>query len=150
MLALHHRLSSWLIPTLAPLPLSSEARAYTISTLERLSIDPACDMSRESIVLAYAAAGGLPDFQRIGDWILFRVSIYPTGNDELAITFGRLAYARCYSIMRSWSVYNELSDGLPVITGAVGASIRGAVVEQPDGANTLDHGQPVANLRIRS
>lgn len=153
MLVLHDRVGSWLIPTLETLPVSREVRAYTVSTLERFAIDPGGDMSRESIVLAYAGAASFPDFQRIGDWILFRASLYPTPEDPAAITFGRLAYARCYSLVRSWRVYDELADGLPQITGAVAASIRASgvnpVVERSDGKDTRPHGQPVANPRIR-
>lgn len=127
MLIVGVQFTGWLTEVTSDLDVSPEARAYTVSTLDRISRDPQLDMSRESIVLSYAAAGGFPDFQRIGDWVLFKASVLPTEDDGLIVDFGRLAYARCYRLVRSWRVYDELSDDLPRVV----RSLRGAVRRAP-------------------
>lgn len=124
MLVVHAHLAGWLDTEIGDIGVSRETRAYLISTLDRVSRDPGLDMSDSSIILSYASAAGFPDFQRIGDWVLFRTSILPTENDRIAIDFGRLAYARCYRIVRSWRVYDELSDDLPRVVRSIRSKVR--------------------------
>lgn len=128
-LVVHAELAGWLDAEIGDIGVSREARAYLVSTLDRVSRDPHLDMSDSSIILSYASAAGFPDFQRIGDWVLFRASILPTCNDRIAIDFGRLAYARCYRIVRSWRVYDELSDDLPRVVAEIRSRVRASTTD---------------------
>lgn len=100
------------------LPASPKTRAY----IQGLFIDqtlPArnVDFSKESMVLAHMEAGiSLIERQSLGDWSLWVLSWFPKSVEryrDVVETLGRLNYLRCYRLVPSWTVYEELADQLP-------------------------------------
>lgn len=107
-------LRSWFEERLKVVRASEEARAYVVGLFSSMR-GTRDDMSRESVVLAYARARETGDFelhQRIGDWTLWSLSCAP--EQALVVDLGRLSYLSCYRLTgRSWVVYDELAEGLP-------------------------------------
>ena len=116
-------LDGWFHERLQSLPHRPETIAYVAGVMKALSRPGAGDdMSRQSIVLAYAAAknsGDFAAFQRLGDWVLWVDCILPGAIvDEKALveSIGRLSYYTCNRMLRGqWIVYEELADELPNI-----------------------------------
>lgn len=105
------------------------ARAYITNLFVR-QIHAPVDFSQESVVLAYIEAKrdsrilDLAASQQIGDWVLWVASLYPAhlrAHQSVAETFARLSYLRCYRLVPSWQVYDELAEGLPSFTRALSA-----------------------------
>ena len=100
---------------------SREAKAYILGLFQDQIIKP-CDYSKESIVLTYKHAissYNVEFIQSIGDWVFWVETFYYDHiKDNKAVTesFGRLSYYRCYRLVPSWSVYEELADNLPIYT----------------------------------
>ena len=108
--------------TVDQLPATREAKAY-IQGLFLDQADPkqAIDLSKESIVLNHIGLKryALNELQRIGDWVLWVLSWFPRSvaqHREVVENLGRLNYLRCYRLVPSWKVYEELGDMLPVYT----------------------------------
>lgn len=111
-------LSNWFDSITRNLKCSQNTRAYVTSVLTQYksSID---DMSNQSIIVAYSEAkisGNFVDYQRIGDWVLWISSVYPSAissDKEVVQTVGRLSYNACHRILRgNWPLYEELADNL--------------------------------------
>lgn len=124
------RLNRWFVDRLDGLRCREDTRAYVTGVL--IGFCPEGDMSRESVVLAYAEArtrGNFAAFQRIGDWVLWVDAINPAyirENREVVESIGRLSYYTCHRIMRrQWHVYEELADELPRIARGVQHQILG-------------------------
>jgi len=104
----------------ADLNATRTARAYIEGVFNsQVPSERAVDLSRESVVLAYARVRERFDFeqaQRLADWILWNLSWFPesvSGHREVVESLGRLSYYRCYRIIPSWIVFDELADELP-------------------------------------
>jgi len=118
------RLDRWFADRLDGLRCREDTRAYVTGVLAGFRLEG--DMSRESVVLAYAEArtkGDFAAFQRIGDWVLWVDAMNPAciqDNREVVESIGRLSYYTCHRIMRGqWHVYEELADELPRIAHGV-------------------------------
>ena len=117
------KLDDWFADRLTQLRCSADARAYVVGVLMKYrSADE--DLSRRSIVLAYCDAretGRFENFQRVGDWALWVSALQPNESDrEIVESLGRMSYYTCHRLMRrSWPVYEELADELPVIASGV-------------------------------
>jgi hypothetical protein len=124
-------LDAWFAERLQGLRYRPETLAYVGGVLKTLSHPRAeDDLSKQSIVLAYAAArknGDFATFQRLGDWVLWVDMIFPEsieGSREAIESIGRLSYYACHRIMRGqWVVYEELADELPRIAARVRRSL---------------------------
>ena len=124
-------LDEWFAARLQGLQYRPETIAYIVAVMKTLSRPrPEDDMSRRSIVLAYADAkknGDFATFQRIGDWVLWVEAMAPESIDrdrEVVESIGRLSYYACHRIMKGqWDVYEELGDDLPRIAVRVRRSL---------------------------
>lgn len=122
------RLEDWFCRSLEGVEASPDARAYLVSLFASMKSAQE-DLSRESIVLAFAEArttGEFQKFQRIGDWVVWCMSFAPEsiGARELVIDLGRLSYYACWRMTnKEWTVYEELADNLPRLTKALGRSL---------------------------
>lgn len=112
-------LRDWFSTIVAPTRLHPSTKAYVVGVM---TTPPEQFGRRESLVLAYAEATGRHDFasfQRIADFVLWADVWCPeflAANQQVVESIGRLSYHACYRITRgSWSVYEELADGLPAI-----------------------------------
>lgn len=125
-------LEGWFADRLRGLSYRPETLAYVAGVMKALGHPrEGDDMSRRSVVLAYAEARRTGDFvtyQRIGDWVLWADALVPesiAAEKDAVLTLGRLSYYACYRLMRyKWDVYEELADDLPRIT----ARVRRAIV----------------------
>lgn len=116
-------LEGWFHERLLALPNSPETIAYVAGVMKSLSRPkPGDDLSKHSIVLAYAEArnaGDFEAFQRVGDWVLWVGCVFPEAIAEeraLIESLGQLSYYACHRMMRGrWPVYEELADELPNI-----------------------------------
>lgn len=124
------RLDDWFAERLQDLRCREDTRAYVTGVLAGFRLDG--DMSRQSVVLAYADArekGDFAAFQRIGDWVLWVDAMHPhfiKDNREVIETIGRLSYYTCHRIMqRQWVLYEELADDLPRIAHGVRCKLEG-------------------------
>ena len=127
------RLDRWFADRLQGLRCREDTRAYITGVLSGFRSEG--DMSRESVVLAFADArqrGDFVAFQRIGDWVLWVEAMHPAAiqdNREVVESIGRLSYYTCHRIMRGqWNLYEELADDLPRIAVCVRKEIQGARV----------------------
>lgn len=118
------RLDRWFAERLEGLKCREDTRAYVTGVLSGFKVEG--DMSRESVVLAFADArlrGDFAAFQRIGDWVLWVDVVHPHAihdNREIVESIGRMSYYTCHRIMRGqWHVYEELADELPRIVHGV-------------------------------
>jgi hypothetical protein len=115
------RLEDWFCRHLEGVEASPDARAYLVSLFSSMR-STRDDMSRESIVLAFAEArttGEFQKFQRIGDWVVWGMSFAPESFEtkEVVIDLGRLSYYACWRMTnKEWRVYEELADDLPRLT----------------------------------
>lgn len=138
----------WFEERLGDLPQSLETKAYVVSVFTRFVGTSVDDMSDESVVLAFMRAQETADFggfQRIGDWVLWVETFMPDAvkdKRQVVETFGRLAYARCFRLLKKqWPLYEELADDLPRLTRLARRSLLRHGV-QDHGAVTLDLGHP--------
>ena len=81
------------------------------------------DMSKDSVTLMFAQARDKQDFlayQNLGDWIFYTKSIFPTflgdASENYYNNIAQLSYYNCYRMVRSWKIYEELSDEFPILT----------------------------------
>jgi hypothetical protein len=124
-------LDEWFAARLQGLQYRPETIAYIVAVMKTLSRPrPEDDMSRRSIVLAYADAkknGDFATFQRIGDWVLWVEAMAPESieHDRAVVeSIGRLSYYTCHRIMKGqWGIYEELADELPRIAVRVRRSL---------------------------
>lgn len=113
------RLDRWFADKLQGLRCQEDTRAYVTGVLAGFRLDG--DMSRESVVLAFADArtkGNFVAFKRIGDWALWVEAMNPAciqDNREVVETIGCLSYYTCYRLIKGWRLYEELADCLPTI-----------------------------------
>lgn len=102
---------------LASIPASEQARAYVAGVFSRFAVTVQDDMSKCSVVVAYADAtftGSFDKHRRIGDWALWSNTF--SVPDEVTRVLGQRSYEACYRILRGqWVVYEELASGLPDI-----------------------------------
>lgn len=115
-------LESAIIEDVETLPTSRTAKAYVAGLfLDQARGQRIVDFSKDSIVLAHIEVRKLADIdkaQQIGDWALWVSTWFPghvAASVSLVETFGRLSYHRCYRLVPSWRVYEELADSLPDI-----------------------------------
>lgn len=116
---------------LATVPASRNARAYILGLFgDQASSRRIVDFSRESVVLAFLRTLERETFeeaQRLADWALWILSWFPESareHREVVETLGRLNYYACYRRLRSWVVYEELADTLPVLTRHIHGRVR--------------------------
>ncbi len=118
------RLDRWFADSLRDVPCRDDTRAYVVGVLTGFC-GSAGDMSRESVVLAYADArrrGDFATFQRIGDWVLWIDAVHPSSiEDHLQVveSIGRMSYYACNHLVKQWPLYEELADDLPRIARVV-------------------------------
>lgn len=123
------RLEDWFCEQLQEVSVSDPARAY-LTTLFSSMKTTKDDMSRESVVLAYARARDrreFSEFQRIGDWTIWSLSMVPehVKEHDLAVDLGRLSYYACWRMLRGeWTLYEELADDLPRISRKVSKALH--------------------------
>jgi len=125
------RLGDFFSEELSDLRCGTDTRAYIVGVFSNA---PACDMSDESVVLAFSDARIKSDFvayQRIGDWVLCTETFWPNRTNEPIETIGRLSYHACHRLMAKWPLYEELADELPYIVRRVRLTFerRGLVIE---------------------
>lgn len=118
----------WFSDVLIELPGSSELRAYVVGVLNKYVGSSIDDLSKTSVVFAFAEAKNAgPDafakYQQLGDWVLWINSFAPAAvkpNVAIVEMMGRQSYDACYRLMqRQWKIYEELADRLPAVTRAV-------------------------------
>lgn len=105
------------------LPATNCAKAY-IENLFDSQIDHPIDLSQASIILTLHETNAidLKKFQMIGDWVLWVNSFFPAhiADYEPAVSeAGRMSYCRCYRLVPSWSVYEELAENMLPITRCI-------------------------------
>lgn len=112
------RLEDWFCRSLEAVEASPDARAYLVALFSSMRSAQE-DMSKESIVLAFAQArdtGEFMKFQRIGDWVMWGMAFAPESFDvpKVAVDLGRLSYYTCWRLtQKEWRVYEELADEMP-------------------------------------
>lgn len=122
----------------ARLPTTPVARAYVVGLFTQ-QVSQAVDFADESLTLTYTQVRherDLHTLQALGDWVLWADATLPgvfNGYRELAQSIGRASYYRCYRLVNSWRVYEELADQLPVVTRFA----RGALEPPRDVSVTL-------------
>jgi hypothetical protein len=109
------------------LPATRTARSYVTGLfLNQARSTRAVDFSRRSLVLSYISQRDFAQSQDLADWVLWALSWVPTSvrdHRELAESLGRLSYYRCYRLVPSWRVYEELADNLPVYARHLSAKV---------------------------
>lgn len=113
-------LANYFSTKVAPLAASPIAKAYISGLFADQATKPV-DLSKESVVLTFAAAKRSHDFQvlqSIGDWVLWVDTFFPAAiaqSLEVTESIGRISYYRCSRLLPDWRVYEELGDTLPII-----------------------------------
>lgn len=102
----------------APLPTNRLTKAYIIGVFADLARGSSYvqDLSKESLVLRHLAGGAFTEAQATGDWVLWVLTWFPAAvadHRDVVETIGQLAYLRCYRLVPTWRVYDELADQLP-------------------------------------
>ena len=97
-------------------------KSYVASIFSKLNKENE-DLSKESITIVYAQAKfqyKFELFQKIGDWILFTKSLYPSflkdASSEYYDTIAQCSYYKCYRIVnKQWPLFEELADTFPSV-----------------------------------
>lgn len=117
------KFDSWLFEHVVAVEPREDVAAYIVNVLAH---PLRCDMSHESVVLAFAAAKEtmrFETFQRIGDWTLWSLSSNrPTDDAVVNVyrTFGSTSYAICNSMLRGrWELYGVLANELPEVANKI-------------------------------
>lgn len=119
------------------LPCQRSTKAYIYSIFS--SPKKNNDFSKDSITIIYSKAKSeysLELFQGLADWILFAQTMYPDSlnhaSPEYYQTIAQISYYRCYRIVnRSWALYEELADNLPLIIKMMRVSLALDQMESP-------------------
>jgi hypothetical protein len=86
-------------------------KAYVLNVFSKFSLSH--DLSTKSITLAYFDAiqrSNFVEFQKIGDWSLWTLSLTKNVNADVIANFGKLSYASCYHMsFKSFDLYKTLS-----------------------------------------
>ena len=86
-------------------------KAYVLNIFSKFSLSH--DLSTKSITLTYFDAmqkSNFAQFQKIGDWSLWTLSMTKNINADVIANFGKLSYASCHHMMfKSVNLYKTLS-----------------------------------------
>lgn len=86
-------------------------KAYVLNVFSKFSLSH--DLSSKSITLSYFDAVQKSDFiefQKIGDWSLWSLTLAKNINADIIAYFGKLSYASCYHMtFKSFELYKTLS-----------------------------------------
>lgn len=108
-------LNNWLSDVLQHVTCTRDTNSYITSVLSNKNI-----VEKNSVVLAFYNArlsGSFVSFQEIGDWVLFKHSIFECDDRDVQLTVARLSYYSCYRLTKyTWPLYEELADQLPAFT----------------------------------
>lgn len=81
------------------------------------------DLSDQNITLTYIDGIFNNDFEKIqnlADWIFFLKSLYPAflknASSDYYNNIAQLSYYRCYKMMHTWQVYEQLADEFVILT----------------------------------
>lgn len=115
-------LEDFFISKIQNVPSREDTKAYIISTLTKYK-NADKDLSHSILTVEFSKAKeqySFEKYQDIGDWILFAKSIYPkslqNASDDYYLSMAQMSYYRCHIILnRTWAVFEELSDSLPII-----------------------------------
>lgn len=118
----YNNLNSFFTAQLESLDCNADTRAYIIGVLDNFkSADR--DFSTTSITLLYSEAKYRQDFytfQRVADWLLFCSTLFPeslnNASPDYYYSIARLSYYNCYKMIRSWKLFENLSDEFIVLT----------------------------------
>jgi len=121
------KLGDWFSTKLQCIQYHDDTKAYVVGVLSKYKkIDEKEDLSNSSIILEYVYASETSSFasyQKIGDWVLWCSVLHPEHIKDyrrLILNTGQMSYYSCYKIMnKSWPVYENLADSLPVIVNDV-------------------------------
>jgi len=128
MLTRVERLDEWLVEQIRSVEHRDEVVAYVADVLSHPS---RCDMSKESVVIAFSKAREtmrFETFQRIGDWTLWSLSNMTSLDVSIETvheSFGSMSYAICDSMLKGqWKLYKTLSIELPELTKKISTVIH--------------------------
>jgi hypothetical protein len=117
-----NNLNSFFAEQLESLDCNADTRAYIVGVLDSFK-NTACDFSTSSITLLYSEARYRQDFhtfQRVADWLLFCSTLFPESLNDASpdyyCSIARLSYYSCYKIIKSWKLFENLSDEFVVLT----------------------------------
>lgn len=81
------------------------------------------DLSNENITLLFAKGvfeNNFETFQNLADWLFFLKTLFPAflkhASPEYYNDIAKISYYRCYKIMHTWKVYEELADQFEELT----------------------------------
>jgi hypothetical protein len=102
-----------------------DTKAYIIGIYGRYK-NVEYDFSKNSITILYSQAKEQNSFfmyQNIGDWLFLTSSMFPESlkyaSKEYYNNIAQLSYYRCYKLMKTWKVYEELSDEFVGLTSEI-------------------------------
>lgn len=100
---------------------SNDTKAYLVGLFSNQALScRAIDFSRQSLTTSFLEirySHNLVALQALADWVLWVDSVFPqhfVSYHEWAESIGRLCFYRCYKLVPSWVVYEDLADRLPL------------------------------------
>lgn len=94
-----------------------DTKAYLI----KIFSDPKLTFTNQSLTLVMAKAkfeGNFSLYQALGDEILITRSVFPRHLSGATVEYydaiGQESYYRCYRMIRSWKIFEELAEMLPI------------------------------------
>ena len=129
-------LEDFFINKINKLSCRDDTKAYIVNLFSNINTN---NLSNEIICLEYLNARekyNFEKYQNIGDWILFVKTLYPTSlnnaSEDYYFSLAQSSYYKCYiMINKSWKLYEELSDNLPIIIKDLSAELTLSSLEFP-------------------
>jgi hypothetical protein len=127
---LHKNITKFFEEMLVDLKCQEDTKSYIVGIYGKYK-SAELDFSKDSITLLFAQARNKRDFliyQNLGDWLFYIKTLFPeflkNASENFYDNIARLSYYNCYLAVKSWKLYEQLSDEYIILTKNINEKLR--------------------------